>query len=245
MPIEYISTYNTIREQKRKRAERINRNISTSISSQLELVDLATIFEIYKQDGKYKMQKVTKKAAPVAGCQFLDSDPIKSINHQYLYKLLNALNALVFNLRFLTLASKINSTITAEDGSLVNVDFDYIKSIKFKTDKLCLLHNSYTTLRSTIKTDHSSFYSNNPTDQFYKDIFSAEIVSTLEDSIKILQYWYKKVLNLQLPISETFESRITKSISTANKYIELISSKKFNFENFRNTINAINLEHSL
>lgn len=245
MPIQYISTYNSLRELKRKRAERTNRDRTVLISSQLELVDLAAVFDVYAQDGKYRIQKITKKAAPIAGCQFLGNEEVKNLNHQYLYKLLNALNALVFNLRFVTLASKTGSAIKLEDGSIVNIDLDYMTNIKFKTDKLCLLHNTHKTMRSRIKTDGPAFYNVNSDDTSYIDPLPLEIMSTLENSINILDYWHKKALNLQLPISDGFESRITKSISTANQYIELISSKKINFENFRHAINTVNIEHSL
>lgn len=250
MQYEPYKVYDSQREQRRRANNRNNQKMSNSIKSRQELTEISSTLAVYTINGKTKLKEFVKKAAPCSDGEFVVSEELKSINHQYLYKLLNALNALNFNIRFINCASKFGKFVKLSNNSLIQIDLDYLKHSdlsSFKIDPNCFKNNIQDTEEIIIPTEY--LVTSLPEEEFEKlskKHFRQGLISAIEHSIRILKYWYNKIINLQIPISQNFDASITRSINNAQILIEQINNETINLEPFRKSLNItkINVEEN-
>lgn len=239
MSSEVYHICDSLKEYKRKAAQRRNRERASSLCSRQKPVPISCILKIYEKDGEIKLEKSIKQAAPCNDCAFISTDEVRSVNHQHLYKLINALSSLNFNIYFIEAASKINTRIKTHDENIVYIDLDYLKNLKFNDDSKCLINNVQETLCFPIATQlTNSSLSKEQLNQSSKRAFNENIISALQNSIDITLFWHKKITGLQIPISENFESVINRSINKAFSWIKAIDAEAINLEDFRKSFSS-------
>lgn len=229
MLYEPSEIHNSAREERRRKVNRDNRIRTAAMYAKQELTPISCVFTMFERNNAYHVKVLTKRVAACTDNEFTPTEDVKSINHQYLHKLLNALNALNFNISFICTASKIGS----KNNNSVEENLTHMMALKFSDDARCLINNI----------QESSSYLLYPNADRYT--FNRAIVDVLKTSINVLELWHHKINKLEIEISDKFLSAINSSINNANIIIDCINNNIVTLDKLQNSLAVNTFENNI